>query len=320
VSNAVPDTSGVSSSSFGIASITANWTSTSHAIGGDFGSNPRNSIRIHGDSTAQSSLMYRFKQALENLCNFSTGLPTTGGELTLTSEGTIALTASLKSTIETSCDSDVSGVADGTEIRYAVEDISGNSGTEYQRKVSFDIGNTATYKDFFYYTVSGTLTKFMYIENSTNKSAALFEYDTTTGVAKFEFSESATAPFTVHYRVLLDENSDAGRFTAWVSNNTDQMRAVVGTLEGGGSQIAVSYAFVDDGSNDITEGNACVATSNFSIATDNTLTCTGVTGASVTGYTSDHSDINGTYILSLNETAGIQFTNSTDILTAAEAN
>jgi hypothetical protein len=317
VSNAVPDTGSVSASTIDPLSLNSEWTDTDYAIGGDFGSNPRNAIRIHGDSDAQSSLMYRFNQALENLCNFTSALPTSGGDLTLTSESTVTLTAAVKSSIESDCGSDLSSVPDDTVIRYAVEDISGNSGANYERKVSFDLGNTSTYTDFFYYTNSGNTTRFLYTEDGTNDSAAFFDYDASSNVARFEFSEAAGS-FDLHYRVLLLEDSNAGFFTAWIDNGTDSSRAVVATFEGGGDEIAVSYSFTDDGANDITEGNACISTSDFSVANDNTLTCTGVTGSSVTGYTSDHSDINSSYITGLDETASINFNTSSNILTAAE--
>ena len=97
VANAVPDTSDVSSFNLeSLSSINGVWTNASYAIGSDFGNSPRNAIRVHGDDTAQSSLMYRFKQNMDGLCIFTQALPTTGTDLTLNSGDTIEIQQLLK--------------------------------------------------------------------------------------------------------------------------------------------------------------------------------------------------------------------------------
>jgi hypothetical protein len=217
--------------------------------------------------------MYRFKQNMDGICIYTTALPTTNNVLNLNSGSTLELTAAVKASLTSSCGGDLSGTPDGTLIGYKVEDISGSAGSLYDKKVSFDVDGNSTYteyKAFFYYRISGTVIRMAFIEDSTSDSEAMFDYDSATGIAKFEFSEVAVAPFTAHYRVLLDENNDKGYFTAYVANSADSMQAVVSKIEGAGSQMAVSYTFVDDGPNDITDGNACISTSDLSVVTDNT--------------------------------------------------
>lgn len=322
----VPDTSSVGTSSVSIqASINTEWTDSNKALGGDFGNSPRNFIRNHGDSTAQSSLMFRLGQVLENLCLFSTALPSTDGIPDLTAGSTVTLTSTLKATMASKCDVSVSDLPpDNTVVGFNVVDISSNSGTQYDRKVGFDMSGGSSYTSFFYFRLTSAITRFSYMENSTNKSIAIFEYDPSSKISRFEFSESATASnFKLHYRGVLNESTNYGRFIAFVKKTdvSDTATAVVSTKEGEDGTMSISYSF-DDNANthDFTDGNACVSPSTFSITTDNTLTCGTITGATASSFTADPgTGVTDAYVTATDETTFIQFTSLSDILTAGLA-
>lgn len=317
----VPDTSSISfTSKSDKASLNAVFTSSNHALGGDFGSSPRGFLLKHGNSSAQSSLMYRLKQALGNLCVFTTALPKTGDDINVVGDSTVTLTAALKATITSTCSADVSNIPDDTVVGYKVEDISSAGSSQFSRKVSFDTdgnGTTTQYNQAFYYTIENNTFKFSFMEDGTNDSVALFDYRN--GVFRFEFSEAA-GTFTAHYRGILTESTDQAVFAAYNLMNNDVSKAVVATVENGGTQLAFSYSFDDNGNtHDVTDANACITTSNMNIATDNTLTCSGVTGTNSSSWTTTLTGINSGYVTGMDETKFIQFTNSTDILTSATA-
>jgi hypothetical protein len=321
IGRVVPDTSSVSFTSLDAkAAITSAWTDSNYSLNSPDigGTSPKEFIRRQGDSSKQSSLMYRLKQNLNNLCLFTAALPSSSGDITLTSGAEITLTAAVKNTLSSKCNVSLSSLpADGTKIGYKVEDISSNSGTNYDRKVSFALGGGTGYDDFFYYRISGTLTRFSYEEDGTNDSYVYFDYDTSTGIGRYEFSEIAGS-FTAHYRVFLDENANEGLFLAYVKQGSNFSKAVVKASEGGGTQLAVSYTV--DSTSDITDGNACISNSDFSIASDNTLTCSGITGVASSSWTSTLTGIAGTYVTDQDETTIVQFDSMTNVLTAAPAN
>ena len=208
--------------------------------------------------------------------------------------------------------------ADDTVVGYKVEDLTTDSGSEYAGRISFDLAGGTAYKDFFHFTINSTINRFSYMENGTNDSYASFEYNASTGIAKFEFNEDAPGNFVAHYRGILIEGSNLGRFVAIVERNNDISTAVVSTLEGGGDLLHVSYSFDDDANtNDFTDGNACIDSSDFSIDTDNTLSCGSITGVAASGFTFDvGANVTAANINATDETSTIQFTSLTDILTA----
>lgn len=335
ISNAIPDTSGITAASTFVksldprVSINTEWTDTDYGFGGDFGTTPQDFILKQGDSTAQSSLMFRFNQALENLCLFTTALPTTNGVVDLSPASTVTLDATLLATMSSVCGVDTSQILpEGSVVGYIVEDVSAVSGSQFERRVGFDLEGGSDFLDFFYFTITDTVTRFAYKEiSSINDSIVIFDYDSATGIGMLEFSEKSPGAggFELHYRVLLDENSNQGVYIANVDSNGDTadgvVSAAVATQEGGGSQLVVSLSF-DDGVNSIVDGNACVSTTDFSIAADNTLTCTNpaITGTAVSNFTADVSGIGSTYDLNgFDETSFIQFTNTADIFTAVLA-
>jgi hypothetical protein len=196
----IPDTSGVSASPLQRVAMTTEWTtgSNTYAHGGDFGDSPRGFVRNHGDNTAQSSLMFRLNQTIENVCLFSTALPSTNGIPDLNPGSTVTLTAALKSTLSSTCGVALSDLpADGTVVGYRVVDTSSVSGSQYDREVGFDMSGGSSYTDIFRFTFTSTLNRFSYMENGTNDSLALFEYDPVNGLLRFEFSEDAPAPLSV---------------------------------------------------------------------------------------------------------------------------
>tara|TARA_B100000749_G_scaffold84052_1_gene63872 strand:+ start:17665 stop:18744 length:1080 start_codon:yes stop_codon:yes gene_type:complete len=320
VNRAVPDTSSISLASLSTQSSLASfWEDSDFALGGDFGSSPKDSVRVHGDPSSQNSLMYQFHQALENLCVFTTSLPSTGGDLEYTSGHVLVLSSKVKAELSDACDVDLSGVLTGKVIGYKVEDVEASTGSHFDTKVSFDVDGNSTYNqyaNYFYYRIEDAKIRFLYTENGENASAALFEYDLTTGLSRFEFSEVSSTPYTTHYRVLLNELNSEGLFSAYVENASDSMQAVAKTSVEGGNEIAVSYSFVDNGSNDLTDGNACIGISDFNIVTDNTLACLGVTGFSASSYLVDHSGVSAASIGELDETTELQWNSSFDFLTA----
>jgi hypothetical protein len=329
ISAIVPDTSGVAALSLlpERVSMNAEWvTEDDYSLGGDFGSSPRNFVRNNGDETAQGSLMYRLNQALESLCIFAEALPSSGGAISLSAGGTTTLTAAKKAQIVTNCGVSLDELPeDGTVVGYKSEDISAVSGTEYLRKVSFDLQGGTNYTDYFYYTINSTTTRFTYFEG--NSSTAFFDYSSTTGIAKFEYSGKENGDvYMLHYRGILVEGSNLGRFVAQVHKLSpgfnDISTAIVSTYEGGGDEMAVTYSF-DEGADvhDFPEGNACISTTDLTIATDNTLSCDGgaITGVNAASYTFDITDIDNTYLSTRDHTSTIQFTSLADVLTAGAA-
>ncbi len=323
----VPDTSAIAPSSFNTRAAMTEWTTTGsqHSLGGDFGASPRDYVRNQGDEDVQGSLMYRLNQVMDNLCVFAAALPSTNGVPNLTTSATtITLTSTLKSNIVSACGVDVNELpADGTEVGYLVEDISDVSGSQYDRKISFDMAGGSSFHNFFYMTLTTSMTRMSFLEASTNDSVAFFEYIPADGLFKFEFSENATAPFRVHYRGILNETSNLGRFVAWSTNNTDSSIAVVSVLEGAGDQLHASYSFDDDANmDDFTDGSACLDSTDLSVETDNDESCGDISGVLASAFTVDLEtgvDAGSVYILARDETHIIQFNTLANILTAGLA-
>lgn len=332
---AVPSTSSVSFLSTDIspmAALTANYTDSDKAISlGDFGQSPRGFLLKHGNDTAQSSLMYRFKQNVEqNICLFSYFLPTTGGVPTITSSPQTVtiptMSGTAASSLTSACPSvDTSEVPGGTVIRYHVEDISSNSGTKYERKISFDLGNDGTFESFFYYTITSTLTKMAFVEDSSNDSIALFQYDSSTGQAQFEFTEDASGSnFKAFYRAALDETNNQARYLAKVVDTSGpHTSSLVVTLSTQTStEMSISYSFDDNAdTHDLTDGNACISNTSYNILSDNTLSCQSgaVTGAAASTFTTDFTRITGANILAFDETMEIKFSTLANMLSSAVA-
>ncbi len=322
----VPNTGDIAATSFNLrVSMATEWVTTgsTYSIGGDFGASPRDYVRNQGDETVQGSLMFRLKQSMESLCLFSTALPSTNGVPDLSSAAVVKLTSTIKATMVSTC-----GVAlddlppDGTDVGYQVEDVSAVSGSQYDRKISFDMAGGSAFHDEFYFTLTSTLTRMLYMEDSTNDSSAFFEYIPADGLFKFEYTENAAAPFRVHYRGILSENSNLGRFVAWGNMNSDFSTAVVSVQEGTGDLMHVSYSFDDDANtNDFADGSACIDTTDFSTDTDATETCGGITGALASAFTVDlNIEVDGTYVLGHDHTSIIQFNSLANILTSGLAN
>ncbi|MEM7645687.1 MAG: hypothetical protein AAF203_02145 [Pseudomonadota bacterium] len=330
VGNLVPATNSLSATSVlkQRVAMTTEWTTTgnTYSHGGDFGASPRDYVRIHGDNTANSSLMYRLKQIIDNICLFTTALPDADNDGTpdITTASTTTLSAAVKADLSSTCGVDVSELPpDDTVVGFQVEDISGNTGSQYDGKVSFDLTGGTSFTDFFYFRLNASVNRVAYVEDGSNDSAAFFQFDVATGVFSFEFSEDATSNFLSHYRGVLETTTNLGRFSAVVIRNNDTSTAVVSVQEGGGDELHVSYSFDDDAdSNDFADGSACIAAADFSIATDNSESCNSgaITGVLASASTFDvATNINGTNILATDETSVINFSDLTTILTADSA-
>ena len=176
----VPNTGSVAATSFNPrVSMATQWVTTgsTYSIGGDFGASPRDYVRNQGDKAVQGSLMYRLKQSMESLCLFTTALPSTNGVPNLSAAAVVTLTSSIKATMVSTCGVALSELPpDGTEVGYQVEDISAVAGSQYARKISFDMSGGSSFHDEFYFTLTSALTRILYVEDSTNDSAAFFEY------------------------------------------------------------------------------------------------------------------------------------------------
>ncbi|NQZ18288.1 MAG: hypothetical protein HRT44_03375 [Bdellovibrionales bacterium] len=324
VNNIVPDSSSLTATAFmPRVAMTTEWTTTgnTYSLGGIFGASPRDFVRLMGDNTANSSLMYRLKQVIDNLCVFTIGLPSTNGIPDLSDPNTVTLTAALKAQMVSDCGVQLGDLPpDDTVVGYRVTDVSSETGSEYDRRVYFDLSGGTSYTDFFFLRINASVNRMAYMENGSNDSLALFEYDLATNTFKFEFSEVATT-FTTHYRGILDANNDLGRFVAAVNNGADTSTAVVSTQEGGGDELHVSYSFDDDANtNDFANGSSCVNSNDFSIATDNTETCGDITGNLAAAFTFDFiTSITTGYVTGTSEGTSIQFTSLDNMLTANQA-
>jgi hypothetical protein len=326
VDNLVPNTESVAATAFfNRAAMTTEWTTTNlnqYSLGGDFGNSPRDFVRVMGDGDSQSSLMMRLNQILENVCVFNVALTddNNDGIPDLTDGSNTTLTAAVKAEMVSTCNADPAQLPpDDTVVGYQVQAT--EDGSDYEYIIGFDLMGGINYTSFFSFTINETINRFSYMENSTNQSIALFEFVPATNLFRFEFSEYADMSFEAHYRGILDGNTGLGRFVAAVTNNTDTSTAVVSVQEGGGDELHVSYSFDDDAdADDFDDGSACINSSDFSIATDNTETCGSITGALVSGFTFDwQTTITPAWITSRGVNANIQFTNITDILTAPAA-
>ncbi len=327
ISNLIPDTSGLSATALLTrAAMTTEWTTTgnTHTLGGDFGASPRDFVRIMGNEGAQSSLMYRLNQIMDNVCIFNVALPDTdnNGLPDLTDGSTVTLTAAVKANMVSECGVSSSNLpADDEVVGYQVQET--ESGSDYEYIVGFDMNGGTSYASFFFFTINSSLNRIGYSETSAaggNSSVALFEYNPTSNIFLFEFSEFAPSTFEAHYRGVLNASTGIGRFVAGVSDLTDTSQAVVSVLEGGGDELHVSYSF--DGSSAVTDGSACIDSSDFSVATDASESCNSgqITGALASAFTYDwQTTVNQAWVDSRGVTSNIQFTGITDILTANAA-
>ncbi len=322
----VPDTSEISTASLNARTAFGNdWEDGNYALGGDFGNSPRNFVRAQGDEDAQSNLMFRLDQMMDNLCIFNVALPNTDGVPDLSGGNQIVtLTAAVKQQIVSEC-----GVSSGdlppddTDVGYYVSDISGETDSMFQREAGFDMSGGTSFHSFFRFTISDSVMRMSYIADEGNVSAGFLEYDVTAQVFRFEFSEEAAAPFALHFRGTLQDTTNLGRFVAIITDKTDTSSAVVSINEGNGDQVHVSYSYDDDAdTNDLPSASACISGVDMSIAADDATSCSnGITGADVADVSIDMTTIiSGTYFNSLDETTFIQFSDFSDIMTAAAAN
>lgn len=326
----VPATKGISGSKVGaLAAFGANYTNTDFAIGGDFGSSPKSFLQKQGDDTAQSSLMYRFRQNVqENICMFAYFLPSTAGVPDVTSAPEVisitdALIASNNGTsLAQACpEVTISNLPPRPfVVRYQVESIASLTDSQYDIKVSFDVGNSGTFGDFFYFGIDATGFKFVYNEFKDDKaSSCMFEYNLVTKIGKFEYMEDDDPSFRMIYRGFIDENANIARFIARVEGDdkNDKSTIVVTTPTSSATQLAVSYSFVEDNddTSSLIDANACVSNTTLAIVTDDTLVCTGATGLAASAATFDITSLLKANIEGIDHTFTIPFTSAADIMT-----
>lgn len=359
VTQAVANTSNVS---FGLspqAALNSVFADSNYGLGGDFGSTPRDFLLLQGNPTnsGNTGLMYRFNQNVaQNMCMFAYFTPSTGGVIDLSSgEFNISITAATLVNLPSSCpavtqseltnlEGLISGSGGTLTVRAEVTDVSQESGSQYDRLVKYDLGNTGTFTNFFYFRITSDVTRFSFTETAdggggVGGSSSFFEYNPATGLGAFEYftwgdgdNSGSNAPDGNGrgevYRVLVDAPNGTGYYLARVSaGETDatNIALVVTTPLSSATELAANFDIVANSSEP--NAQACVQNTDFSIdvvgGDDDTLACAGlsVSALAVSGFTggaeSTFLGLNETYFTGIDSSKVISFDSASNILTAA---
>jgi hypothetical protein len=329
------------------ASLSTPWTNGANGMGGDFGTTLKSTVQNYFVNDANSEGIYfgvkrRVLNALDVVCVLATVVPSDSLGVPTVGTGSITFDSTNKTTIISNCSVTEAffGNIDGTTVTYTVTDVSGETNSKYDRKIVIDSTNVKN--DIYFRASSAGINFLMYEPVSTGaasptlyKSSTIINYVPASKALKLDYISSynnTTYPNEVPAKEIMRFFSDgtevhmfgsvASAFDGTSNTNRNYFTMLASYKASSPTNMAISITTdaTAGGFTAVTDANACVATADYSIATDNSLACE-VTGTAVSSalsfIKSTYHKLPFSFHAAITSSRGITFTNKTDMYTTA---
>lgn len=347
----LPSSSSASSSSIQskdfttFGSLSSVWESTDHDMGGDAGTLKEMVEQYFDDDDDPNDSVYfsinrRVIGTLDLVCALSSlldtdseGLPTVGTQsITLDSD-------SVASVIDT-CGGSPSDGSTAITVEFEISDVSGETGSQYQRLLHIDRQLGFLNDQDIYYGSNNGVINVAHHENECvdcdtpedNRSVTFLTYNSNASTIAVEYGSYDNNDYlpmkenlrfysdgtTVTFWGALASGFDGGAsaltdisrvsFTAtWLAENPTELAASIST------DLATS------GGTDTTDAHACISLSDYSVSDDDTLTCETsgtASSSSLTLFSAQVGQLDADWLDSLGVSSVTNFTDASDIYTA----
>lgn len=286
----VPENTGasVSSSSFStFASLEDVWENATYAIDSD--TNVKEKIeKYFADYSSSLDNYYSFRNRITGTLK----IPCVAGYY-VGNNGTLLNAGSFTPTFDWS--SDISAIQaacstpddffqdemDGATPTIVVSDVSGESGSLYDQKMTIDFDGDASVDVVYYFKISQTSVKVSQIElngGSGSKSSTYIDYNPSTGAISADYmtgADQAHAPVDEGIR-LFSDGTNVDWFAYLNKSSGNYFIAHFSYLANSPTEMAVSVTTQKSGAgggDDLSNASACVLLSDYSIRRDNSVAC-----------------------------------------------